>query len=125
MLDDISVKAGDEIQFSLVTSNATAGFVTIRNTESGEFASIPVSGPALCGQGAEWMVELAPTSNGTYIPLANFGVLNFKGAVAGLKNGGAADPTSSDAVLYDLVRNGTRYTETAVGRFNARIRYAQ
>ncbi|KIP06550.1 hypothetical protein PHLGIDRAFT_42062, partial [Phlebiopsis gigantea 11061_1 CR5-6] len=119
---DISFKPGDEVTVTVTATSAVTGTAVIHNKSTGEVAAQDVSGPALCGQNAEWIVEDF-VSGGFHVPLANFGTVTFTNALATTATGLHLGPTDPSARILDIQLNGSLYTETGIGGSSVTVRY--
>ena len=108
----ISYSPGDVVVLSVVSSSSTSGTATIENTSTGQSVNQDItSSSSLCGTNAEWIVEDFD-EGGSQVPFANFGTVDFSGAVASLSDGSTASPGSGSLSKLLLSSNqGTTANE--------------
>lgn len=119
-IPNVTFRANNEVSFTLRASNTTSALITVDNISTGEFFVQRVDGPALCLGDAEWLVQTLPNA-----PLPNFGDVTFTLAGATLTNGTVVGPLSDNAIVYNIVRGGTVFTETDRGGSSVTVRYTQ
>ncbi|PIL36495.1 hypothetical protein GSI_00184 [Ganoderma sinense ZZ0214-1] len=117
----ISFKAGDHVTVAVTATSKTSGKATITNKSTGKTVSHTFTGQkALCEENAEWIVEDFSV-NGSLVPFANFGKVEFTDATATTLKGKAVGPAG--ATLWDLVKSGKVVTKSSTGNREVTISY--
>jgi hypothetical protein len=99
---DFVAAAGDSITATVTATSPTSGTGSLYNARTGQTWSVEMSDqPALCLQTAEWIVEDLMTSDGGFVPFANFGTVSFTQMSATTLGGQTVDAT--DASLYQMI----------------------
>ena len=106
----LAMSPGDEITVTVVASSSTSGTATVENTSTGKSVSKAISGQALAGQNAEWIVEDFEEGS-SLVPFANFGTITFTGCSA-TTNSGTTGLTGADTV--DIEQNNNVLTSTTI-----------
>ncbi|KAH8690098.1 putative aspergillopepsin-2 precursor [Talaromyces proteolyticus] len=111
----ININSGDVIKVTVTSSSSSAGSCVIENLTSGQQVSQDLSAPSsssnLGGQNAEWIVEDFD-SNGSQVPFANFGTVQFTGASAGVSDGSTVGTDGAD--VLDIQQNNVVLTSSSV-----------
>jgi hypothetical protein len=108
----ITIKAGDKISVSVVSSSSTSGTATIENLTNGDKVTKDLtSSSALGGQNAEWIVEDFE-SGGSLVTLDNFGTVTFTEATAGVSDGSSVGTDGAD--IIDIKQNNKVLTSVSV-----------
>lgn len=112
---DIIINAGDTIRLTVTADSSTSGEAVLENLSNGQTVSQYITSTyALCGQGAEWIVEdyLQDVGNGTYslVPLCDFGTVTFSNASAQTSSGSTLSPQSAN--IMDIQQDGPVLTST-------------
>ncbi|KAL9056015.1 MAG: hypothetical protein Q9162_003194 [Coniocarpon cinnabarinum] len=120
---NFAVTAGDVITATVVTTSATAGTATLRNSRTGQQVTQQLTAPnanaRLAGQNAEWIVEDF-SSGGNLVPFANFGSVSFTGATA-TAGGRRVDTTGSQ--ILEIQQNGRVLTSASASGSGVQVRY--
>ncbi|KAG6828953.1 hypothetical protein H0H87_012983 [Tephrocybe sp. NHM501043] len=108
---NIAIKAGDVMTVTVTATSTKSGSAVITNKTTGKSVSKSLtSTAALCQQNAEWIVEDFE-SGGSLVPLANFGTVEFTGAVATTSTGTTVGPRG--ATVFDIQQNGKVLTSVS------------
>ncbi|EPS31060.1 Aspergillopepsin-2 [Penicillium oxalicum] len=103
---DLELTAGDEIVAIVKSNSPSEGVAIIENRSTGQNVTKTISAPSstatLGGQNAEWIVEDF-NSGSTMVPFANFGRVDFTGALAKTSIG---DYGVEDATILEIQQNG-------------------
>ena len=117
----ISFKAGDHVEVTVTATSKTSGKATVTNKSTGKSVSHTFSKqPELCEEDAEWIVEDFSV-NGSLVPFANFGKVEFTDAAAHTLAGKKVGP--ADATLIDLVNNGKVIAKGSTGSSEVTVTY--
>ena len=117
----ITISAGDTIKLTVTTSSTTSGKAVIENLTTGTTVSKSLtSSYALCEENAEWIVEDFE-SDGSLVPLCDFGAVTFTDAYATTKSGTRVSPNG--ATLVDLEQNNKVLTSVAEHSSGVTIKY--
>lgn len=127
----ITLKGGDSVRMTVLTSSTTNGLAVIENLTTGQavqqFLSVAASS-ALCEANAEWIIEdfQSCTAAGVcpQVPFANFGAVTFTSSLA-LQSGNLITPGSAGQNLQtlDLYQNSTTLTNCAVSGTTVSCKY--
>jgi hypothetical protein len=111
----IDISAGDVIQVSISSSSSSAGTCVIENLTNGQQVSQDLTAPSsdsnLGGQNAEWIVEDFD-SNGSQVPFANFGTIQFTNSAAGVSDGSTVGTDGAD--VLDIQQNNVVLTDVEI-----------
>lgn len=117
----ITIKGGDSIRMTVITSSTTNGGAYIDNLTTGKSVAQPLSvsaSQALCEQNAEWIVEdfQTCTASGTcsQVPFANFGSVTFTNALVAQGAALIAPGTASGLQTINMYQNSAVLTNCAV-----------
>ena len=117
----ITFKAGDHVEVTVTATSKTSGKATVTNKSTGKTVSHTFSKqPALCEEDAEWIVEDF-SSGGKLVPFADFGKVEFTGAVAHTLAGKAVGPKG--ATIIDLRKNGKVVARASTGSGEVAVAY--
>ncbi|KAI1792530.1 aspergillopepsin [Ganoderma leucocontextum] len=108
---DISFKAGDTVELTVVATSKTSGKATVTNKSSNRTVSHSFSGEKpLCQYDAEWIVEDLGNP-GHNVPFADFGRVTFTDAKAGTLSGSRVG--TSGASLLTIKQNNKVLTSVS------------
>lgn len=120
-----SFTAGDTISVSVTSSSSTKGTVVLTNERTGESVTQTVSASSstyvLGGQNAEWIVE-DYEENGSLVPFADFGTVDFTNAVAKTSSGVSEGPAGA-TIIEIKSSSGTVLTDVSVGSSSVEVVY--
>ncbi|KAJ7508239.1 peptidase G1, partial [Mycena galericulata] len=117
----ITISAGDTITLTATVMNATSGTVQIENLSTGVTVSKALTSSArLCQENAEWIVEDFE-EDGSPVPFANFGTVNFTKAEATTSSGYKAGPNG--AIIIDLEQDRKVITSVSTSSSGVTISY--
>jgi len=106
----LPMSAGDEIAVSVVATSSTKGTATVKNTSTGKSVTASISGEALAGQNAEWIVEDFEEGS-SLVPFAKFSTVTFTSSTA-TTNSGTTGITGADTV--DIEQSSKILTKTTI-----------
>jgi hypothetical protein len=117
-----SISAGNTIKVTATATSTSAGSVTITNESTGKTVTHSFSGESgkLCETNAEWIVEDFE-ENGSLVPLANFGTVEFTGASVTTTSGSTLDTTG--AQILDIKQGNTVYTSVSASGSTVTVEY--
>ena len=105
----------------MTTTSKTSGKATVTNKSTGKSVSHTFSEqPELCEEDVEWIVEDFSV-NGSLVPFANFGKVEFTDATAHTLAGKTVGPAG--ATLEDLVHDGKVIAKSSVGSREVTVTY--
>ena len=107
---NITFKAGDVVNIYVNTTSPATGVAVIENLTQNTTVTQDMSGPALCLQDAEWIVEDFQAGD-TPVPFADFDVVAFDNATAITAYGTAVGPDGDDAVTVEIYLDGKVVTQ--------------
>jgi len=107
----LAVKAGDSITASLSETTSNVWLITVRDNTTGQSYSSSVN-YASSYSSAEWVEEMPSGANGNFIPLDNFGTVQFN-SLSATQNGVAVTPSTANAQAMNII-NGSNQALTTV-----------
>ncbi|KAF8556565.1 concanavalin A-like lectin/glucanase [Imleria badia] len=118
---DLSISAGDVIKLNVTAPSATSGIVKVENLTNGRSAHKHLNSTLpFCGQTAEWIVGDFDLNN-KRVPLANFGNVTFKDAVAtGPTN---KTYTPQGAIIFEILDGNKTLTSVTTNRSSVTIKH--
>lgn len=112
---DFELQAGDVVETTVNATSKTSGICIVENKSTGQKASKTIEAPkpssTLSGKNAEWIVEDF-LSNGSPVPLVDFGEITFEESKAETKKGKSVGV--SGATPYIMVIDGEQVSEVDV-----------
>jgi hypothetical protein len=119
---DISIRAGDRISLSVISTSPKSGTVTIKNLTNSQTLSQSLTAPdfssILAGQNAEWIIKDYKEGN-KLVTLNNFGIIAFNNVLAGLSDGSSVG--ADGANIINIRQNGQVLTSVIATTLNVII----
>ena len=97
----ITVNPGDSISASIAESGTNQWTISLRDNTNGQNFQTVVSYDS-SGSNAEWIEEMPSQGNNAFIPLDNFGTIQFSGAAA-TRNGQTLTPSQLGAQTMSMI----------------------
>ncbi|KAG8888316.1 hypothetical protein FRB98_007974 [Tulasnella sp. 332] len=117
----ITISTGDSITTTVTATSTKAGTAVITNNTTGKtVAKSLTSTYALCEENAEWIVQDLEEGS-SFVPLANFGTVEFTNAYATSPSGTTISPAS--ATIIDIQQSNKVLTSVSVSGETVTVKY--